>query len=843
MNIKDINRPVIPLLISLIAGIYSGSKFPDFEIWSYVLIFLCIVFILFNIFREKKSFLYPVLLFFFIGYCSIVFYISPKFPSNHIIHYTDGEKFKITGIVSKKPQKYKNRIRFILNSESLEKNGNFFKVTGKIYVTMIAESTDLSQNDRISFKSRIRSIRNFNNPGAFDYKRYMAFKSVRGTAYTKENEVVILKKNHHEGFRQIIENTRNGISGLIDAGVYENESRNVLKALITGEKTLLSRELRDDFNRAGVSHILAISGLHIGIVASFAFFLFNWVFSRINFFLWKGWTKKGAALLSLFPVILYGFLAGMSPSTQRAVIMVTVFLMTFWFERDRDIINTLSIAAIVILIISPSSLFSISFQLSFSAVFFIIYGISRTNVPGISDKNYFKKTLNRLEIFIKVSVFAMLGTLPFVMLYFNQVSLVGIPVNIIVVPLIGFVVVPLGLLSVFIYPFMETAAVLCIKIAGLILQKSLLIVHLFSDLPFAAAKTVTPSILEIICYYILLCAILNIKKRAGTKDDDQVQDKESGGVESDYSLKKASTRVATIIFCAMFLVFIVDIIYWMNQRIWHRDLRVSIIDVGQGTASLLELPGGYNILIDGGGFSDNSSFDVGERIIAPFLWRRKIMTVDTIILSHPNSDHLNGLLYIAKFFNVKNAWTNNETADTVGYRKFIEIIEKEDINAPAFPDIPETQLINGVKVNILYPERDFAGAKILQKSRNSNNNSLVIKVELGSKSFLFPGDIMEVGEKKLVAMSGEKLQSDVLIAPHHGSRTSSSKVFLDMVKAETVIIPAGWNNRYRFPSPVILKRYKERGWHVFRTDINGAVSITTYGKSLKVKPLIDSPFN
>jgi competence protein ComEC len=209
------------------------------------------------------------------------------------------------------------------------------------------------------------------------------------------------------------------------------------------------------------------------------------------------------------------------------------------------------------------------------------------------------------------------------------------------------------------------------------------------------------------------------------------------------------------------------------------------------------------------------------------------------VLSHPNSDHLNGLLYIAKFFNVKNAWTNNETAHTLGYRQFIEIIEKKDIGLPVFRDIPETQIINGVKLNILYPEREFAGAAAPQSSRNSNNNSLVLKVELGSKSFLFPGDIMEDGEKKLVEISGEKLESDVLVSPHHGSRTSSSELFLDMVKADVVIISAGWNNRYGFPTPEVLKRYKKRGCRVFRTDINGAVSMTTDGKSLHINPNID----
>ena len=134
-------------------------------------------------------------------------------------------------------------------------------------------------------------------------------------------------------------------------------------------------------------------------------------------------------------------------------------------------------------------------------------------------------------------------------------------------------------------------------------------------------------------------------------------------------------KLLRIIALTTILVAIVDTGYWTYHRFWHKDLRVTVIDVGQGSAALVEMPKGYNLLIDGGGFSGNSTFDVGARIVAPLLWHKKIRTVDTLILSHPNSDHLNGLLYIAEHFNVKQIWTNSQISNTLGFRKFMQITE------------------------------------------------------------------------------------------------------------------------------------------------------------------------
>jgi competence protein ComEC len=214
------------------------------------------------------------------------------------------------------------------------------------------------------------------------------------------------------------------------------------------------------------------------------------------------------------------------------------------------------------------------------------------------------------------------------------------------------------------------------------------------------------------------------------------------------------------------------------------------------------------------------------------------MSVDTLILSHPNSDHLNGLIYIARHFNVKNIWTNNENRNTVGYRQFMDVIAKKKITLSPFPQLPGVKDIGGVKLKILYPPKNFLSQRKIDQWRTTNNNSLVIKAIFGDTSFLLPGDIQARAEKELVAMTGDSLKSTVLLAPHHGSKSSSTGLFLDTVKPEMVAISTGWKNPFNLPHPHALERYRVRGCRIFRTDLLGAIQFTTDGNSLGISTFL-----
>ena len=182
-----------------------------------------------------------------------------------------------------------------------------------------------------------------------------------------------------------------------------------------------------------------------------------------------------------------------------------------------------------------------------------------------------------------------------------------------------------------------------------------------------------------------------------------------------------------------------DALYWLHQRYWHRDLKIHILDVGQGNASLVEFPGGHTLLIDGGGFADLSGFDPGARVLAPYLRRRKIMTVDTLVLSHPNSDHMNGLIYIAEHFNVQQLWTNGEPRATLGYRLLMDSADAHRIRTPDFSDLAGRHTLGGVQVRVLYPLTDFLSRRAAERWRDTNNNSLVVQLIFGRPCISLPG--------------------------------------------------------------------------------------------------------
>jgi len=855
-NLYD--RPSVPLLVSIISGITAGSWFPGHSISIGIFSLLGLVSLIPGVMRRKALLILPLILFFSMGYLSIQSFVSNKFPPNHIFNHTGRYFKKITGVVVGCPVRQPGRTRFILRVESVAEKTDEVMMNGKIRVTAVGEGLPLCVGDRVTFAGKIREIRNFNNPGGFDYKRYMAFKGIHATSYTKAKLILPVGKISRKKFRVLLERLRENISTLIDR-TGNTESGGVLKALVIGDRGSITGNRRDEFNRAGVGHLLAISGLHIGIVAFASFYFFNWLLSRFSFFLWRAWSKKGAVLPALLPVLVYGFLAGMTPSTQRAVIMVTVFLLTYWIERENDLINTLAVAALIILVFHPPSLFSISFQLSFSAVFWIIYGLSK--LPG--DLFAGKFLWDRLFKMFMVSGLAIIGTLPLVMHYFNQVSLIGIFSNMVLIPLIGFLVVPAGLLAVFAYLFSNTFALWVMQAAAFILEQGLKIIGLLANLPFASVKTVTLTPFEICCYYLLIWGLLNL----GKKPEKQGTGKQipPGGISWLPPFHRPDKRIAgnlmricrglvlilegfarlisnripgMIAVVLAFVLITADSGYWLRQRIWHKELRVTVFDVGQGTSTLVELPGGSNLLIDGGGFSDNKMFDMGRAVIAPVLWGKKIKTVDTLILSHPNADHLNGLIYIAENFNVQRLLTNGETSGTKGYRELIKVAAENEIDMPLFSEINRESETNGVKLEILYPVDNFLDKARIEKWRNTNNNSMVVKISFGGTSFLFPGDIMSRAERELAALGTEGLRSTVLVAPHHGSRTSSSGLFLANVKPEYAIFSSGWKNRFKFPHPSVLDRYRKNGIRILRTDKDGAVMLSTDGTFLNIETVM-----
>jgi len=936
------HRPVIPLLFSFAAGIVLSALFQGHAMAAFAVIGLCFCFIAWAIMAQRPSALAPILLFVALGYVSIHPWLYPEFPPHHMVRFADGKPKKITGVIEqitpgvKRGKKSEYRASFILKAETIEqkiapenKGKNREKnrgetgaknvkipVSGRIRATLYHGVGPFSTGDRVSFDGKLFQIRNFENPGGFDYKRHMAFKKIWVSSYVSSRKMTLEKKGTHSGAGAVIESFRQKIARFIDRaappegkGTGEGEGegegkgegkkkekgegkapdaevaadamksaavRGILRALVTGDRSQITPHVREVFNRSGAGHLLAISGLHIGIIAALSFFLFTWAIGFIRPVAMAGGVRKTAAVLSLFPVMAYAAISGLSPSTQRAAIMTALFLISLPTGRLHESFNTLALAAFVMLIIAPHSLFSVSFRLSFAAVFSILWGFEkikqappklepREREPrhGSDPPKWFHAPLNhvRLKWLPKlsrafyatffISMCAIIGTLPFSMFYFNQVSLAGIVANLFIVPAVGFIAIPLGLFSAALNLCGLFGADFFLAAALFVLTWAFDALEYLSGFSFAAIKTVGLSYFEIVCYYAL--AISGAHLFSIYKNGKKIGAEKTAGDGKKY-------KKAAFFFAAAALISCADVAFWVYDRFINPNLRVTFLDVGQGNAALIEFPKGFRAIVDGGGMRSTSDFDTGKNIVAPFLWRKKIKTIDAMFLSHPDNDHVNGLVYIASHFNVKSIWTNHEKSGSMAYKKLMRIAREKNIPTPDFKRVSQTRTIHGVTLETLYPPVDFLKRKKTEKWRDTNNNSLVIKVSLANASILFSGDIMKKGEQELLRLTRgngpnnkgpankgtakkgpnsketkNRLKSSILLAPHHGSKTSSSPDFLNAVAPEAIVISSGRKYGKDFPHAQTMETYKKQGAAIFRTDTHGAVQVATHGKTMALR--------
>ncbi|TAN62011.1 DNA internalization-related competence protein ComEC/Rec2, partial [bacterium] len=610
------------------------------------------------------------------------------------------------------------------------------------------------------------------------------------------------------GFFGLVEAFRSQVRTLIDnSGAMHKEP---LKALIIAEKGGIEKTIREAYVKTGTAHILAISGLHVGMVALFSYSIIIFLFKRSERLILLLNIKKTAALLSLGPVIGYGLLAGFPVSAERAVIMAVAGIVTLLLNRGRDYLNILCLAGLAILAIEPSAVWDISFQLTFAAVGAIIYFVPKLTelanlqVKAEADKTADKPNLRQRAIkkfkrwfFLAcvTTLSATLGTSPLIAYHFSRISLTGAFANLLVVPLAG-VAVPLLMMSAVLMPLSNGLAGLLLFPAGWTFELMTLIARLFAALPYSSAWVSRPTAFEIALFYIFLFSVVNVR-------------------QGQYRRIWKSAAVASLFALA------VSFGYWSLSPKWSKNLKVTFISVGQGESTLVEFPGGKTMLIDGGGLY-GTEFDTGERLVAPFLRYKKISTIDYMVLSHAQRDHMAGLDYIAKNFNVKEFWWNGD-----GKLGRLESTLKENGTAIKHVDALAKKIdIGGVETEVLAPWPD--------SGFDQNNNCLVLRLSYKNNSFLFTGDIGEPMETALVN-SGKSLKTTVLKAPHHASRYSSSWPFLNALRPSFIVASVGRDNVFGFPHADTLEKYSRLGATVLRTDQHGAIELSTDGIEVSVR--------
>lgn len=631
--------------------------------------------------------------------------------------------------------------------------------------------------DRLTLFGSLRELSvTFKNPHSISWRW---LKRLEGTFCEIRGKIVSVTPDS-----RLIDTWRRYLSNRIEVSGATNSE--ILKALTIGDTTGLNETTRTLFLETGTSHILSISGSHLGILTAFFFFLARFLFRRSSRMRQSGDDQRYAAILTIPFAVLFMFTAGSGIPTVRATIMITACMVAIFFEHGRHTGNILFLSALIILVIYPHSLFSPSFQLTFISVLFIIPAV-RLFHPHIREWHLLIRWPLSL---ILVTLAATIGTLPVVIYHFQGFNPISILHNMIAVPLMCLISTPLALAGLFV-PFGDSL----LRLTGEIIGVAITVLQNLNR--GYIYPVVRPDLTETLLYLSILLSLLFINKKL----------------------------VRLTLFAFILPIALVTTSIALHKRFYNNDLCVNYLDVGLGDAILVEAPYGIRLLIDGGGFY-MSDFDTGKSVIAPYLLSKKIRTLDYVLNTHPHEDHLGGLRHILRHFRVNGFVTASITGSEPQYIRLSSTLKARNI-----PDIHlargESLMISrGLSLDVLHPP-----AGIL--TNDLNDTSLVLKIAFGQKSFLFTGDIGEGVENALI-LSGSSLKSSVLKIPHHGSRNSSSINFLRAVDPSIAVLTVGPGIR-GIPSDESLKRYRALSVPVYRTDLDGCISVCTDGNKLTIK--------
>ena len=724
---------------------------------------------------------------------------APTLAADHIARAPTRTPLQVEGVVADDVPGTGQRARMLLDVDRVDDGAGWRAAHGRMRLTLRTAHRTWRIGDRVRVSASLRHPRNFGNPGEFDYVAYLARRRIYVTAFVDDDAHVALLGSATTGGFGRFQQWRRGVGGLFRDTLGSREAA-VLSALIIGTDATLPADLRDAFSRAGVSHVLSISGLHIGLVASAGYAVFRWLLTRSEWLLLTAHVPKLAVALSVAPVLAYAAIAGGNVATVRAVIMVLVFLGAVLVDRERDLLVSLATAAVLILLSAPGSTADISFQLSFAAVLGLTIGLERFWPwwQAWEERRLLRLRGGRMRLWrmvalsAAVTVSALAATMPLTAYHFNQLSLVAPLANAVVVPILGSAAVGLGLLAALLWPLSAGAASVLTWTAGWCVALGVRLVEGLAALPAAAVRVVTPTGLELALVYGTLLGAVRLRGRR---------------------------RSATLAVLAALAV--ADGTAWWWDRYHRADLRITFLSVGHGDSAVIEFPGSAVMVLDGGGSGDGS-FDPGVRVIAPFLWSRKIARVDHLVLSHPQADHFGGLGFLATQFAPHEFWSNGAQPEATRYRAFLHDVTRAGLQQYRLRR-GDHRRIGPVEIDTLWPDSVLpdAGPSVA----NINDQSLVLRFTYAGTRVLFAGDIGTRPEKALVTCCGDALRADVLKVPHHGSDTSSTPAFLDAVAPRTAVVSSGTQDRFHLPRPAVLARYAARRCRVWRTERDGAVTL------------------
>jgi len=767
--------------------------------------------------RRLASVLWLSATFFFIG--CLLFQAKQIFPADHIKNFVTAEprEVYIRGSVVDEPLIGETfygarRVGLTLEADNLQRGGINYEVAGRVKVALTGESRrtkaaeiglpslragTLSYGDRILIKGKISRPRGPGNPGEFDYAKYLERNRIFSVLNAKAQDISILERGKGNPIVALAYKVRGRIGRLISGNLPE-ESANFLKAILLGLRQGIGNDLNDAFMRTGTIHLIAISGLNVGLITFLMLLMLRII--RVP-------KKAGIALTMIF-LVFYAILTNGRPSVVRATVMVIALLLGLLIERDSSLWNSLGLAGLIILCYDPGALFDIEFQLSFVSVISLLYITPKLERFFHYDRKVAARFLSgwkrySLEGFF-VSLAAWIGILPLILYYFNILTPISVIANLIAVPL-AFLITASSI------PFLAFGLIFppVAKVFGAstwFMCDALFRVNgLFAKIPLAYIYLPKPPAFLIALYYIFVIAFAERER---------------------FKLSAAKLSAAAL---AVF-----NIIIWTGA-LWPQDgkLRATFLDVGHGDSVFVEFPYGGNMLIDGGTGSAEDR-DSGRDTVLPFLRQKGVQVLDAMVLTHPDIDHVGGLTSVLEGLKVRYVFDNGAASDTYAYKRFRQAMSENRIAAGRHFILRKNDSIEGIKgMNILClnpPPEWSKDAKI-----SVNDMSLAMRMGFGNSFMLFCGDIEEDAISEMMFNSPQLLKADLIMLPHHGEKLGAAgEAFIDSVRPAYAVISQGRAAGEMSRSEEAEVLLSAKGIKVFRTNNGGAIFATADKKGLYV---------
>ena len=677
------------------------------------------------------------------------------------------------------------RRRYHTRALALLGPGRFARLCGAVDLYTDTKEPLLFEGDRVQLLGRLRPATPSRNPLIAGAGLRLRSQDIGARFFALAGTALVVE----EGNFPALQKFRRLLVAVVKTALADHpQQREIVAALTLGQRQGISEAQRRLFSRAGISHLLAVSGLHMGLVAGFVFLPITWLFARFEWLARRTAPSRIAAIVTAFVLIIYSLITGAAPSTQRACVMIVACLLAHAVGRAPDLGGPLSLAALAVVLWSPALLFQPGFQMSFAAVIGIALFLRRRSTRRESADRL--PTISRrlwrwvYDLFW-ITLVATLCTAPLVAHHFGEVSLWGLLINLVAIPLTSFVILPLGLAGLLVGLFWLGAGAIPLKVAAFG-------VHLLQLL--STAITGYPGgVVEAFIGWPLTLGLLIVVF----------------GLLRGGKLAVVSVTLGGVLCLVAILL----------SPIWPTDkLEVTFLDVGQGDSALVRVPSGQAVLIDAGG-SGNPSYDPGRRVVLPFLRRLGVAKIDVVVATHPHADHVGGLAALIREVKVgelwlcwhaeENAWVDG--LQTLATQFHIPIRRPRPIR------------FGGTEITPLWPAGDPSACA--DPLHSTNDNSIVIQMRYGKSAILFAGDVEAASEAQLVSRSAALLRSTVLKVPHHGSKTSSTSAFIDAVQPRYAIISCGVGNRFGFPHVGAIARYFRRSIRVLRTDQLGALQM------------------